>query len=312
MIERKKRSRPVFEELEDRTTPATVTVNAGSVVETVPTNFLGVNAAWWDSIGTTAQTQALVQAAGIGAIRITGGSSADTFHFTDPPPYAGAGTAANMATLISNLGATGIVTVNYGTGSPQEAAALIAYLNAATTSTASIGVGEKWSDASQSWGSVDWKTAGYWASIRAATPLKVDDGLNFLRIGRSAPFNIRYFEIGNEDYGSWETDEHGTGGDTGHPHDPATYVAFAKQVQTLSSPFAPAISIGIDADETYSSAWVASVLQQSVSQGFTVGWISDHNYMQEPGNESDSTLLEGTSSNASSATDWSNRAAVYH
>ena len=217
-----------------------------------------------------------------------------------------------MATMISNLGATGIVTVNYGTGSPQEAAALIAYLNASTTSTASIGVGEEWEGASQSWQNVDWKTAGYWASIRAATPLKVDDGLNFLRIGRSAPFNLHYIEIGNEVYGSWETDEHGTGGDTGAPHDPTTYVKFAKQVQTLSASFAPSISIGIDADETFSSTWVASVLQQSVVQGFTVGWISDHNYMQEPGSESDSTLLEGTSSNSSSGTDWSNRAAVYH
>ena len=303
---------PKVEELEDRTTPATVTVNAGSVVQTVPANFLGTNVAWWDSIGTTAQTQALVQAAGIGAIRITGGSSADTFHFTDPPPYNGAGTVANMATMISNLGATGIVTVNYGTGSPQEAAAMIAYLDGATGNTTSIGVGEEWSDASQSWVNVDWKTAGYWASLRAATPLAVDDGLNFLRIGRSAPFNIHYFEIGNEVYGSWETDEHGTGGDTGQPHDPATYVAFGKQLQSLTSKIAPTISFGIDADETYSSAWVASVLQQSVAQGFTVGWISDHNYMQEPGSESDATLLTDTSSNASSPYAWANRAATYH
>ena len=305
------RSRPHFEQLEDRLAPATVTVNVGSVIQTVPTNFLGTNVAWWDSIGTTAQTQSLLQAAGVGAIRITGGSSADTFHFTDPPPYGGAGTVANMATMIANLGATGIVTLNYGTGSPQEAAALIAYLNGTTGNTTSIGVGEEWSDASQSWQSVDWKTAGYWASLRAATPLAVNDGLNFLRIGRSAPFALHYFEVGNELYGSWETDEHGTGGDTGKPHDPATYVAFAKQTQTLAAQIDPTISFGIDADETYSSAWVASVLSQSATQHFTVGWISDHNYMQEPGSESDSTLLLNTTSNTSSATDWANRAAVY-
>ena len=36
-----------------------------------------------------------------------------------------------------------------------------------------IGVGEEWNDTTQTWQSVDWKTAGYWASLRAATPLAV-------------------------------------------------------------------------------------------------------------------------------------------
>ena len=292
-------------------TVATVTLNAGTIVQTVPTNFLGTNLAWWDPIGTTAQTQALVQAAGIGAIRITGGSSADTFHFTDPPPYGGAGTVANMATMISNLNATGIVTLNYGTGSPQEAAALIAYLDGSPSDMTVIGAGEEWNDASGSWINVDWGTAGYWASLRAATPLADDDGLNFLRIGRTASFGIRYFEIGNEVYGPWETDKHGAGGDPGQPHDPATYVAFARQTQALASQFASSISLGIDADETYDSAWVAEVLQQSVLQGFAVGWISDHVYMQEPGAENDSTLLLHSSSDPSSPLSWSNRDAAY-
>ena len=29
----------------------------------------------------------------------------------------------------------------------------------------------------------DWKTAGYWAGLRASSPLAKDDGLNFLRLG---------------------------------------------------------------------------------------------------------------------------------
>ena len=67
------------------------------------------------------------------------------------------------------------------------------------------------------------------AALRAVAPLAQNDGLNFLRLGRAAPFGLHYFEVGNEQYGSWEVDRHGQGGDTGLPHDPATYVRFAKR-----------------------------------------------------------------------------------
>ena len=46
---------------------------------------------------------------------------------------------------------------------------------------------------------MNWNTAGYWASLRVATPLAQNDGLNFLRIGHAAPFtSIKFWEIGNE------------------------------------------------------------------------------------------------------------------
>ncbi len=70
--------------------------------------------------------------------------------------------------------------------------------------------------------------------LRGASPLAQDDGLNFLRIAHPAAFtDIKYWEVGNEDYGSWEIDHHGTltpgGASTGAAHDPATYAAFAQQ-----------------------------------------------------------------------------------
>ncbi|MES1206462.1 MAG: hypothetical protein ABUS79_11035, partial [Pseudomonadota bacterium] len=62
----------------------------------------------------------------------------------------------------------------------------------------------------------DWTTVGYWAGLRAASPLDVDDGRNFLRIAHAAPVGIKYWEIGNELYGNgyyyggegWEEDLH--------------------------------------------------------------------------------------------------------
>ena len=80
-----------------------------------------------------------------------------------------------------------------------------------------------------------------------------------MRINHPAPFtNIKYWEVGNEEYGSWEIDHHGTAGpggvSTGAQHDPATYVAFAEQFATLATEITstaglPAISIGIDSGD---------------------------------------------------------------
>ncbi len=154
---------------------------------------------------------------------------------------------------------------------------------------------------------------------RASSPLAQDDGLNFLRIGRSTPFDVQYFEVGNEIYGEsdgdyWETDHHGSGGDTGKAHDPATYVAFAKQFATYAAEIDPGISIGVDTGSPTAGDydnWTTNVLEQCAEQGFTPGFLSDHLYVQEPGTESDSTLLLDTVSDPSSSDDWANRAAAY-
>ena len=95
-------------------------------------------------------------------------------------------------------------------GSPQEAAAWVAYCNASTniygtTNDVTIGVDAEGNN---------WQTAGYWAMMRAASPLAQNDGYNFLRMNHPAPVGIKYWEIGNEPYGNgyygggndWEND----------------------------------------------------------------------------------------------------------
>src|SRR5205807_380641 len=130
---------------------------------------------------------------GLGFFRFPGGSSSDEFHFNDPPSYNGKGTAATFANFIASVNGTGMVTLDYGSGSPQEAAAFLAYLNATTTNATAIGSGQEWNTTTSTWVQKDWKTAGYWAQVRAATPLATDDGLNFLRLGRSTPFSFHYY-----------------------------------------------------------------------------------------------------------------------
>jgi hypothetical protein len=309
--------RLALEQLEDRSVPSTVTVNAGTAVRTATALDLGVNLAWWDSALNTGQTQQMVQAAGLSFFRFPGGSSSDTWHFNVGPTYNGEGTTPSMANFIASLaGSTGMVTLNYGTASSQEDAALLAYLNGSPSNTTSIGVGPQWSDSSNSWVNVDWKTAGYWASLRAATPLATDDGLNFLRQGRSASYGVHYFEVGNEVYGNWETDHHAT------PHDPATYVTFAKQFAAYAAQIDPTIAVGVDGSGTggsYSQIpgnWTDQVLQQCASQGFTPSFVSDHNYMFDPGNENDANLLLHSATDLNAAgyggpINWAGRAAAY-
>jgi hypothetical protein len=255
----------------------------------------------------------MVQNAGLTMFRFPGGSSSDDFHFNAAPTYNGEGTDASMASFISSANGVGLATIDYGSGSSQEAAAFLAYLNAPVGNTTPIGNGQEWNDSTSAWQTVNWQNAGYWASLRASAPLAHDDGLNFLRLNHPAPIGIHYWEVGNEEYGSWEIDHHTT------QHDPATYIAFAKQFAGYAAQTDPTISIGLDVGSPgdYSN-WTANILQQSVAQGFTVGFLSDHNYVQAPGSESDTNLLLDTVSDTGSNPsdpgnpyDWAVRASKY-
>jgi alpha-L-arabinofuranosidase len=171
-----------------------------------------------------ATTPALLKAAGVRSMRYPGGSYGDAYHWSthtmSPDADSGAPYVSPAAhfgafvALMDSIGAGAMITVNYGSnpkstgpGVPQEAAAWVAYANGAPASTTSIGLDET---------GTDWKTVGYWASLRAAAKLAVDDGLNFLRIARAAPIGIKYWELGNELYGNgfyyggkgWEEDLH--------------------------------------------------------------------------------------------------------
>src|SRR5262249_22225686 len=153
-----------------------------------------------------------------------------------------------------------------------------------------LGVGLQWSDAGQNWVPKDWHTAGYWAGLRAATPISPDDGLNYLRVGHPAPYDWHYFEVGNEEYGSWETDHHTPA------HDPVTYVQFAQDFTALARQIDPTVSVGLGVGGTQGNFgsqggnWPHVVLKVCAGRGYIPGFLSDHNYMFNPGQENDATL----------------------
>ncbi len=215
-----------------------LTVNANQVVRTVDEKVFGLNAVAWDGNSGSAQTISLLQAAGIRTIRIPGGSLSDEYHWRTNTTLINTWTWSagfNIYTdLITGLNAQTFVTVNYGTGTPQEAAAWVAYANASasilgTGSDVLIGLDSK---------GYDWKTAGYWSALRNSAPLGSDDGMNFLRRSRSAPLGLKYWEIGNECYGTWETDQQAVA------HDPYTYAIRAKDYIARMKAVDPTIKIG--------------------------------------------------------------------
>jgi autotransporter-associated beta strand protein len=182
----------------------------------------------------------MLDAAGVTTLRYPGGGYADVYHFsttrcqydvypslpsngnspwydnTASPPttnYGWVGSKTDFGNFVKLLDATNsqtVITLNYGSaikwdaghtklvpcnygGQAKEAAAWVAYANGTVGNHTVIGT----DDAGNNWHDVD-----YWASMRASAPLATDDGYNFLRINRPNPVGIKYWEVGNECFGT--------------------------------------------------------------------------------------------------------------
>ena len=180
-----------------------VTVEADKPKGFLAPRALGVS---WDMASNDIAQPLLPQilmSAGVTMLRYPGSSFADSYHWSTNKSTWGQGSPSpnndfgHFAKLLDQFG-TAVVVVNYGSnldgtggGTPEEAAAWVAYAMGDPANTQSIG-----KDSSGH----DWQTVGYWASIRASQPLATDDGLNFLRIARPNPILIKYWEVGNEVY----------------------------------------------------------------------------------------------------------------
>ena len=232
--------------------------------------------------------------------RFPGGSASDVYHFNVANNYYdGSPTLPDFVQAVTANGGTGLVTLDYGSGSPQEAEAELAYLEGSPTDTTPIANGTEWvgTPPNQTEQTFIGHTVGYWAGLRRHIPLATDDGLNFLRLNHPTPFtDIKYWEVGNEEYGSWETNHYATNASTDAAN-PATYAAFAAQFAALASTVLTdaglpqsTISIGIDSGDPTGASdddWTKNVLSDGLAAGFVPGFISDHSYMQAPGAESD-------------------------
>ena len=160
--------------------PAHLSVNASQTIRSADARWFGVNTATWDGNLGQPQTLSLLQEMGCLALRFPGGSTSDTYHWASDPT--GNTRFRNNAT---NLGAQVFITVNYGSGTSNEAAA--------------------------------------W--VRSAN---ITNQCHF-----------KYWEIGNECYGSWENDVNTVA------HDPYTYAQRTAGYIQLMKAADPTIKVGI-------------------------------------------------------------------
>ena len=255
-------------------TNAAVTVNVSSNLAVVPATGYGVHASVYaNSFGDAALPGRLSQG-GLSLLRYPGGGYADIFHWSVSRPalgynngygfspwwgqsgnygYMGPNTDfGGFVKLLTNAQCQALITVNFGAGQkwstsvhtnltipttnaePPEAAAWVAYANAntnifGTTNDVTLGTDSQGND---------WKTAGYWARLRAAAPLGTDDGYNFLRLSRKTPLGIQYWEIGNENFGTGYYDAGGNNGYCLNYAVPYPYTTYPRYGNTNLSPAA--------------------------------------------------------------------------
>lgn len=253
---------------------AHVEVDADQTLRSADARWFGLNTATWDGELGNSQTFPLVEAAGIEALRWPGGSTSDAYHWYDD--ISGNETFINLVTNLE-AGSNSFVTVNYGSGTSNEAAAWVKYLN-------------------------------------------ITNGCH-----------IGNWEVGNECYGTWETDDNNT------PHDPYTYATRAAGYITLMKAADPTIKVGVvvvpgeDSDPNTNNEYATNPVTGRIHQGWTpvmfntlsnLGVMPDfviyHYYPQytatgnawEPNSpDSDPLLLQVADTPSANWTDWKSAAA---
>jgi alpha-N-arabinofuranosidase len=232
-----------------------LSVNANHLVRVVDDRLFGVNTAVWDGALNTPETITLLQAIDNKILRFPGGSAADAYHWqtntSDGNNWQWATNFDAFANVARSTGAQAFITVNYGSGTPQEAA--------------------------------DW--------VRYANITK--------------KYGFKYWEIGNENYGSWENDLQV------RPHDPFRYAQRTKDYMAQMKAIDPTIKLGvvlIEGEDAYANytdhpatnprtgvahnGWTPVLLSTLKSLSIVPDFVIYHRYEQEPGNEGDAFLLQ--------------------
>lgn len=169
--------------------PVHLTVDVNQKVRSADSRWFGLNTAVWDGNFDTPTTSRALAELNTHILRFPGGSLSDEYHWATDTTLNNTWTwttaFANFIHIATNVGAQAMITVNYGTGTSNEAAAWVKCAN-------------------------------------------VTNHLGF-----------KYWEIGNECYGNWETDSNNL------PHDPYTYALRARDYITQMKLADPTIHVGV-------------------------------------------------------------------
>ncbi len=249
-------------------TPSAATISVGSPLGRFSPIAVGLNAAAWDGNLVDDGTSALLDATGVQIVRYPGGSTSDNYHWVsntpDDPAQGGTVPSANFDAAMSVVTATGsqaMITVNYGSGTEQEAADWVRYANRG---------GPHYN------GPIPTYATG---------------------CGKGHNYGIRYWEVGNEMYGdgtygaTWEVNH--------KSHDPTTYAQGVVSYSAAMKAADPTIHVGAvltapgnwpDGQTSASSPqpWNDTVLPIACG---AIDFVVVHWYPQGPTGESDAALL---------------------
>jgi len=243
--------------------PATtsISVNPGSPGIPVTSQLLGMNLAeWYDWPDNASSIISAFNATGIKAIRWPGGSWSDDFHWGYQP---------GSSALVTQYECQTASPVTGGWGGYSTFANFVNTIPLAgpydLALTANYGTDEACT------GGGDPNEAAAWAAAAVA------DGI--------VPSHMT---VGNEEYGTWETDLHA------NAHDPATYAGavtgstgYYAQIKAAS----PHTLVGVVADAQSNccvSDWDSTVLGNAAG---SYDFVEYHFYPENPGGESDSYLV---------------------
>jgi len=299
-----------------------VTVDVSNSVFTVTDTALGVHTSVYDNQNGNAALPGRLIESGVTALRYPGGGYADVYHWSankDSPWFADTNNFGyigpnvdfgHFAQLLTNSHCQAIITVDYGSGqrwnggktqmvipgtngTPEEAAAWVAYANASTNVFVYGGPSDQviGTDALSN----NWKTVGFWAKLRSTTPAQFsawagsdyDSTLSFLAINQPVPVGVKYWEIGNETFGTgFYDDTDGYSVDYAVPYDatprfnhpslsPLFYGAKVSLFSQAMKAVDPTIKIGavvstppgdFSWDSISGKHWTTQVLAQCASQ----------------------------------------------
>ncbi|MCL2449169.1 MAG: hypothetical protein FWD17_09495 [Polyangiaceae bacterium] len=247
--------------------PASVSIDPTSAVAPLSPIAVGVNTAVWDTNLLDAPLPGLLSEAGVRAVRYPGGSTANVYHWQSNTTEAGQSYASPSNTfdafmgVVAAAGARAIVTVNYGSGTPEEAAGWVQYANR--------------------------------GGPHYAGPVPTYPGGN----QHGNRYGVQYWEIGNEIYGNgtyyaaWEYDVNGLG--------PSVYADNVLLYASAMKGADPDIKVGAvltapgnwpdgQIGQNSSAPWNTTVLSTACS---AIDFVVLHWYPETPGAESDPGLL---------------------
>lgn len=234
---------------------ANIQINAGGTLRTLTPLMFGINTAAWDWNLNISSTRERLKEGGFTVLRFPGGSTSNEYDWqNNRNRRTNTNYGTNTAGFISaanSCGAEKMITVNYGSGTPQEARNWVQYANLTLQG------------------------------------------------------NVRYWQIGNECYGTWEYDTHP------NQHDADTYARFVRDAIALMKAVDPTIKIGVvgtwsetDWPQRFSvqnprtgqtvNGWSAVLLKTLRDLNVTPDFYDVHHYPTNAGRENDAHLLQST------------------